>query len=60
MTCTDCKYWKYKPDANGYCTCLWPSKPCEQTRRYKAKQKRNKKKLEMYGKGAKKMRFYRI
>ena len=57
MACTGCKYWKYKPGANGYCTCLWPTKPCEQTRRYKAKQKRNKKKLELYGKGAKKRRF---
>lgn len=57
MICSDCKFWLRKPNANGYCTCLWPTKPCEQIRRYKAKQKRNKEKLQMYVKGAKKIKL---
>jgi len=57
MTCSKCKFWTKSKINGNHCTCLWHTKPCEQIRRYKAKQKRNKKKLEMYGKGAKKMRF---
>lgn len=57
MNCKECEFWTKSKINGNHCTCLWHNKPCEQTRRYKAKQKRNKKKLEMYGKGAKKMRF---
>lgn len=57
MNCKECKFWTKSKINGNHCTCLWASKPCEQTRRYKNKTKRNKKKLEMYGKGAKKMRF---
>lgn len=56
MKCSECKFWQKSNMYGNHCRCLC-TKPCEQTRRYKSNQKRNKKKLEMYGNGAKKMRF---
>lgn len=57
MNCKECKFWTKSKMNGNHCKCLWSTKPCERTRRYKNKTKRNKKKLEKYGKGAKKMRF---
>ena len=57
MKCSECRYWvKSKVYGNG-CSCMFSERPCEKDRRDKQRKQRNKKKMEMYGKGAKKMRF---
>ena len=56
MKCANCRYWK-GIRGDKHCVCVESVKPCEIERHERKKKARNKKKLEMYGKGVKKMRF---
>ena len=57
MKCSECRYWQKSKMYGDHCRFMGNKKPCEKTRDWRAKQKREKKKLEMYGNGVKKFRL---